>query len=108
VFRKSRITIRFGTLNNCLFDPANPAGALCLENASIPDGHTGPLHERCRPDRCRNSMIGVEHLAIHDSHRRIRLKLLDTPSLPPACKALIQREIDQVSTILDRAREENH
>ncbi|MFC9251763.1 integrase [Amycolatopsis thailandensis] len=107
MLRKSRITIRFGTLNNCLFDPANPAGALCLENATIPDRHSGPLHERCRPDRCRNSMIGVEHLAIHDSHRRIHLKLLDTPSLPPARKAVIRREIDQATTILDRARQES-
>jgi hypothetical protein len=98
---------RFTDLYNCLFDPANPAGALCLENATIPDGHSGPLHERCRPDRCRNSMIGVEHLAIHDSHRRIHLTLLDTPSLPPTRKALIQREIDQATTILDRAREQS-
>ncbi|MFE3173086.1 integrase [Amycolatopsis sp. NPDC059090] len=107
LLRKSRITIRFGALNNCLFDPANPTGALCLENATIPDGHSGPLHERCRPDRCRNSMIGVEHLAIHDSHRRTHLKLLDTPSLPPARKALIRREIDQATTILDRAQGKN-
>jgi hypothetical protein len=41
VLRKSRITIRFGTLNNCLFGPANPTGALCLENATIPDELTG-------------------------------------------------------------------
>lgn len=107
MLRKSRITIRFGTLNNCLFDPANPAGALCLENTIVPNGHSGPLHERCRPDRCRNSVIGVEHLAIHDSHRRIHLKLLNTPGLPPARKALVQREIDQATTILDRAREQN-
>lgn len=107
MLRRSRITIRFGTLNNCLFDPANPAGALCLENTTIPDGHSGPLHERCRPDRCRNSMIGVEHLAIHDSHRRVHLKLLATPGLPPARKALIRREIDQATTILDRAREQS-
>ena len=52
-------------------------------------------------------MIGVEHLAIHDSHRRIHLKLLDTPGLPPARKALIRREVDQATTILDRAREQN-
>jgi hypothetical protein len=107
MLRKARITIRFGALNNCLFDPAHPAGALCLENATIPDGHTGPLHERCRPDRCRNSMIGVEHIAIHDSHRRIHLKLLNTPGLPSPRKALIRREIEQADTTLNRVHEEN-
>lgn len=107
LLRKARITIRFGALNNCLFDPANPAGALCLENATVPEGHTGPLHERCRPDRCRNSMIGVEHIAIHDSHRRIHLKLLNTPGLPPPRKALIRREIEQADTILNRVHQEN-
>lgn len=42
MLRKARITIRFGMLNNCLFDEANPKGAVCLENAVIPQGHTGP------------------------------------------------------------------
>lgn len=107
LLRKARITIRFGALNNCLFDPAHPAGALCLENATVPEGHTGPLHERCRPDRCRNSMISVEHVAIHDSHRRIHLKLLNTPGPPPARKALTRREIEQADAILNRVHQEN-
>jgi hypothetical protein len=26
----------------------------------IPEGYTGLLHDRCRPDQCRISMIGIE------------------------------------------------
>ncbi|MFJ2898982.1 hypothetical protein ACIO87_29325 [Streptomyces sp. NPDC087218] len=78
LLRKARITIRFGTLNHCLFDGASPVGAVCLENTVLPVGHTGPLDNRRRPDRCHNSMIGPEHLPIYDSHRRTQLKLLDT------------------------------
>lgn len=103
LLRKARITIRFGTLNNCLYDGTNPAGAACLENAVIPEGHTGPLDERCRPDRCANSMIGIEHVAIHDSHRRTQLKLLQQPGLPACRKALITRELERVEAVLDKA-----
>ncbi|MEU5050139.1 integrase [Streptomyces sp. NPDC021096] len=106
LLRKTRITIRFGMLNNCLFDQSNPAGAACLENAIVPAGHTGPLEDRCRPDRCRNSMIGVEHVAIHDSHRRTQLKILETRRLPTPRKALIRREIERVDAVLAHVRKE--
>jgi hypothetical protein len=43
LLRKARISIRFGTLNHRAFGENNPTGALCLENAIIPPGHTGPL-----------------------------------------------------------------
>ncbi|MEU8934801.1 integrase [Streptomyces sp. NPDC048409] len=107
MLRKARITIRFGMLNNCLFDEANPKGAICLENAVIPKGHTGPLEGRCRPDRCRNSMIGIEHVPIYDSHRRTQLKLLQTRRLPAARKALIHREVERVDAVLAQVEEEN-
>jgi hypothetical protein len=106
LLRKARITIRFGTLNHCLFDPGNPAGAVCLEYATVPTGHTGPLEERCRPDRCRNSLIGPEHLAIHDAHRRTQLTLLQTPNLPAGRQALIRRELERVEAVLDTTPKE--
>lgn len=106
MLRKARITIRFGTLNHCLFDHANPAGALCLESAVVPAGHTGPLEERCRPDRCRNSLIGPEHIPIHDTHRRTQLTLLQTPGLPECRQALIHRELERVEAVLDAVPQE--
>ncbi|MEU7736781.1 integrase [Streptomyces griseus] len=105
LLRKTRVTIRFGALNNCLYDDTNPSGAVCLEHAVVPPGHTGPLHDRCRPDRCGNSMIGIEHIPIHDSHRRTQLKLLQTPGLPACRKQLITRELERVEAILDKAGE---
>lgn len=58
LLRKARLSIQFGTLNHCVMDENNPVGAACLDNAVIPDGHKGPLQDRCRPDRCVNSVIG--------------------------------------------------
>ncbi|MEV4840382.1 hypothetical protein AB0K05_38160 [Nonomuraea sp. NPDC049486] len=104
LLRRAHITIRFGVLNNCLFDENNPAGAVCIENAVIPAGHTGPVHDRCRPDRCRNSMIGIEHVPLHDSHRRTQLKLLEVRGLPAPRRALIHREIDRVDAVLEQVR----
>ncbi|MFI8499668.1 integrase [Streptomyces sp. NPDC085524] len=106
LLRKTRITIRFGTLNHCLFDEANPAGALCLENATVPEGHTGPLDSRCRPDRCHNSLIGPEHIPVYDSHRRIQLKLMADPNLPAGRRDLIARELLRAEDVLAMAHEE--
>ncbi|OKI62669.1 hypothetical protein AMK15_16500 [Streptomyces sp. MJM1172] len=104
LLRKARITIRFGTLNNCLFDERNPAGAVCLDSAIVPEGHTGPLEDRCRPDRCPNSVIGTEHMPFYDAHRRTQLKLLQTPGLPACRKALITREAERAEAVLDKIR----
>ncbi|QWQ43703.1 integrase [Streptomyces sp. YPW6] len=105
LLRKAGITIRFGVLNNCLYDASQPAGAVCLENAIIPEGHTGPLPDRCRPDRCGNSMIGVEHVPIYDSHHRTQLKLLQTPGLAPCRRALITREAERAEAVLNQVQE---
>ncbi|MFG2483376.1 integrase [Streptomyces virginiae] len=104
LLRKARITIRFGILNNCLFDERQPSGALCLENAVVPEGHTGPLEDRCRPDHCANSMITAEHAQLYESHHRTQLKLLQTPSLPACRKALITREAERAEAVLHKIR----
>ncbi len=98
MLKRARISIRFGTLNNCLFDAANSVGALCLGNAVILPGHTGPL-----PDRCGNSMLGIQHVAIWDSEDRTLLKLLDTPSLPAGRRAALEQQRASVQTLLRKA-----
>ena len=102
LLRKARISIRFGVLNHCAMDDNNPAGAACLEHAVVPEGHTGPLHDRCRPDRCANSIIGPEHVPIWASERRTLLKLIDTPGLSSCRKQALQRELSTAETILDK------
>ncbi|RFZ10397.1 hypothetical protein DSM43518_02311 [Mycobacterium marinum] len=106
MLRKARISIRFGTLNHCVMDEKNPAGAACLDNAVIPAGHKGPLQDRCRPDRCVNSIIGPEHLPIWATRRRTLLTLIDTPSLPTCRKAVLQRELGEVDAVLNKAPKE--
>ncbi|MDX3577713.1 MULTISPECIES: integrase [Streptomyces] len=103
LLRTTRIHIRFGMLNNCTADHTNPVGAVCLENAIIPEGHTGPLDERCRPDRCANSMIGPEHLPIYDSHQRTQLEIINSPATPVHRRDLAERELDIVRNVLTMA-----
>ncbi|MCT6776288.1 integrase [Streptomyces sp. CS7] len=105
LLRTTRIHIRFGMLNNCTADHTNPVGAVCLENAIIPEGHVGPLDERCRPDRCANSMIGPEHLPIYDSHQRKQLEIVNNPSIPACRRDLAERELDITRNVISMARE---
>ncbi|MER7849961.1 integrase [Kitasatospora sp. NPDC096077] len=106
LLKNAGLTIRFGSLNHCTYDPAIPAGALCLENAALPAGADGPLPDRCRPDRCPNSIIAPEHLPLYDAHRHQLLALLDRPGLPPGRRAVLERELDQIGAVLDRAPED--
>jgi integrase len=103
LLRTTRIHIRFGMLNNCTADHKNPVGAVCLENAIVPEGHVGPLDERCRPDRCANSMIGPEHLPIYGSHQRTQLQLINNPSMPACRRDLAERELDITRNVLKMA-----
>ena len=103
LLRKARLSIRFGVLNHCVMDENNPVGAACLENAVVPEGHKGPLQDRCRPDRCANSVIAPEHLPIWTSERRTLLTLIATPGLPTCRKEALQRELGDVEAILCKA-----
>ncbi|MEV7789671.1 integrase [Streptomyces sp. NPDC088106] len=105
LLRTTRIHIRFGMLNNCTADHTNPVGAVCLESAIIPEGHVGPLDERCRPDRCANSMIGPEHLPIYDSHQRKQLEIINNPSIPACRRDLAERELDISRNVIAMAGE---
>jgi hypothetical protein len=80
----------------------SPAGAVCLENAVVPEGHKGPLHDRCRPDRCANSVIGPEHVPIWASERRTLLTLIDAPGLSTCRRETLQRELSAVDAVLDK------
>jgi hypothetical protein len=36
LLRRTRLSVRFGKLNHCTMDDANPVGARCLEDAVVP------------------------------------------------------------------------
>ncbi|MFI6145107.1 integrase [Streptomyces sp. NPDC051109] len=101
LLKQARVSIRFGTLNNCLF--ANPAGAVCLDNTVIPPGHTGPLPDRCRPDRCGNSMIGPQHVEIWDSEQRSLTRLLESRRLAPGHRAALEQQRSEAQAVLRKA-----
>jgi len=104
LLRAARISLRFGNLNHCAFDETNPVGALCLENTIVPPGNSGPLQDRCRPDRCHNSVVGPEHVPIWESEKRTLLTLIDTPKLPGCRKQALQRELSAVDAVLGMAQ----
>ncbi|GAA2255234.1 hypothetical protein GCM10010402_08130 [Actinomadura luteofluorescens] len=104
LLRKFRISIRFGTLNHCTLDENNPVGAKCLEGTvKIPEGHRGPLVDRCQPGRCANSIIGPEHLPIHKAEKSSLLRLRQDTKLPEGRRALIDRQLAEVQAVIDRA-----
>jgi hypothetical protein len=104
LLRKARISIRFGKLNHCTLDEANPVGAKCLENTVIPSGHQGPLVDRCQPARCGNSLFGPEHIPAWRTEEQALLTLLDTPKIAPCRKTALQRELDDVRAVLRKAK----
>ncbi len=104
LLRTAQLHVRFGVLNHCTADHTNPVGAVCLERAVIPDGHVGPLHERCRPGRCGNSFIAPSHLPIYDSHQRKQLELIANPRTPNVRRELAERELETTQQVIALAK----
>jgi len=105
VLRRARFSIRFGKLNHCTMDDSNPAGAKCIEDAIVPEGHQGPLPDRCQPARCANSMISTGHLPIWKAERASLTQLLAIPKLPPNRRAHLTEQRDEVDRVIRKAEE---
>ena len=56
-------------------------------------------------DTPEQASIGPEHLPIWATERQTLLTLIDTPSLPASRKALLQRELDDVVTVLQQSHQ---
>ncbi|MEU5637482.1 hypothetical protein ACH47C_33595 [Streptomyces rishiriensis] len=105
MLKGTHLSIRFGKLNHCTLDENNPVGAKCLEDATVPPGHRGPLIDRCQPARCGNSIIAPEHLPIWQAEHASLTKLRSLPALPANRKALIDQQIRDVEIALTKAGE---
>lgn len=105
LLRHMPFTIRFGKLNHCTMDDNNPVGAKCIEDAIIPEGHRGPLLDRCRPSRCPKSVIAPEHLPIWQAEKSALTRLLITPKLPANRRAQLREELRDVDLVLKKAEE---
>jgi integrase len=104
LLRKAGISLRFGKLNHCAMNDADSAGAKCLENVTAPDGHRGPLIDRCQPGRCANSVIAPEHLPIWRTEQHSLLTLLDTPMIAPGRRAQLRQQLDDVRAVIRKAK----
>lgn len=105
LLRRTGFPIRFGKLNHCTMDDNNPTGAKCIEDAIVPEGHRGPLPDRCRPSRCSNSVITIEQIPIWKAEHGSLTRLRSLPNLPSARRALIDEEIRDVEIVLRKAGE---
>ncbi|MFD7337807.1 hypothetical protein ACFV98_17610 [Streptomyces violascens] len=105
LLRRARVSIRFGKLNHCTMNDDDPAGAKCIEDAIVPEGHRGPLPDRCRPTRCGNSVIAPAHLPIWRAERISLTKLRESPGLSKNRRAQIDAEIHEVDRALQKAGE---
>ncbi|MEU9919581.1 hypothetical protein [Streptomyces sp. NPDC051001] len=105
LLRRTRLSVRFGKLNHCTMDDANPVGAKCLEDAIVPEGHQGPLIDRCQPSRCANSVIAPAHLPIWTTERASLIDLLATRKLPPSRRALLTEQLHDVDRVIRKAPE---
>lgn len=103
LLRRTHLSVRFGKLNHCTMDEANPVGAKCLGEAVIPEGHRGPLIDRCQPARCSNSVVAPAHLPIWNAERDSLKDLLAPRKLPPNRRAHLRDQLDEVEHVLRRA-----
>ncbi|MFJ5882617.1 integrase [Kitasatospora cineracea] len=104
LLRKAGISLRFGKLNHCLFDERNPTGAKCIENAIVPEGHTGPLIDRCQPSRCANSLIAPEHLPPWQAEHGSLTKQLAVKKMAPCRRAALEQQLIEVEAVIARGR----
>lgn len=96
LLRDEFATIRLGTLNHCLGDPAK---ALCLESASAAVKAGGPIPSMCQPLTCRNSVITDKHLPLWQHEETdLRAKLKDK-SMAEIHRQRLQSQLDDIRRI---------
>jgi hypothetical protein len=105
LLRRTRISIRFGKLNHCTMNDTDPVGAKCLEDAVVPQGHRGPLLDRCQPSRCANSVIAPAHLPIWRAEQASLERLLEIPKVPQNRRALLEAQLAEVDLVIKKAEQ---
>ncbi|MGW2696959.1 hypothetical protein [Streptomyces sp. NPDC001296] len=105
LLRRTRFSIRFGKLNHCTMNDDDPSGAKCIEDAVVPEGHRGPLLDRCQPSRCANSILGPEHLPIWKAERASLSRLRADTSLPKNRRAHLDAQLHEVNLMIKKAEQ---
>ncbi len=96
LLRDEFATIKLGTLNHCLGDPAK---SLCLEGASAAVKASGPIPSMCQPSTCRNSVITEKHLPVwQHEENELRRKLKDK-RMAPEHRLRLEAQLGEVRKI---------
>jgi hypothetical protein len=95
--------LHFGTLNHCLWDPAQ---AEC-QNA-LPPGQRGqaPLIGACHPARCRNSAVTDAHAPAWLAEEADLTGMLRQPRLAPPRRQALEQRLADVQRITGTRRQE--
>jgi hypothetical protein len=96
LLRDEFATIRLGTLNHCLGDPAK---ALCLEGASAAVKAGGPIPSMCQPATCRNSVITDKHLPIWQHEESDLVDKLKDKKMAPVHRRRLETQLADVRKI---------
>jgi len=96
LLRDEFATIRLGTLNHCLGDPAK---ALCLEGASAAVKAGGPIPSMCQPATCRNSVITDQHLPIWRREESDLVDKLKDKRMAPVHRQRLETQLADVRKI---------
>ncbi len=89
--------LRLGHLNHCLGDLAQ---AECLRDAPADLPRQDVLPDRCKPGRCRNSVVTTaEHLPHWIAEEADLTRMLRTPRLAPEHRQQLQGELSEVRTV---------
>ena len=96
LLRDEFATIRLGTLNHCLGDPAK---ALCLEGASAAVKAGGPIPSMCQPATCRNSVITDKHLLIWQHEEADLVDKLKDKKMAPVHRQRLETQLADVRKI---------
>ncbi|MDQ0753956.1 hypothetical protein QF034_008187 [Streptomyces africanus] len=83
----------------------DPSGAKCVENTIVPEGHRGPLLDRCQPSRCANSILAPEHLPIWKAERASLNRLRDDTSLPGNRRAHLDAQLHEVNLMIKKVEQ---
>ncbi|MEU8971646.1 hypothetical protein AB0D11_20645 [Streptomyces monashensis] len=102
LLRRTKFSIRFGKLNHCTMDDDNPVGAKCIEDAVVPAGHRGPLHDRCRPSRCSNSFVTIEQIPIWRAEHGSLTRLRSTPKIGRDRKESLDTQLRDIEIVLKK------
>jgi hypothetical protein len=97
--------LHFGTINHCLWDPAQ---AEC-QNA-LPPGQRGqsPLIGACHPARCRNSAVTATHAPAWLAEEADLTAMLRQTRLAPPRKQALQQRLADVQRITSACHQQGH